>query len=96
MVQADQQILENSQGKGGIKFLFVFEIKIEGSRTQLSLLGDVLHGGFVESLVGKYPFGGHNDLLSSAFAFSFFAFLYSHDASNPEYWLNEFLTYIEY
>jgi hypothetical protein len=44
MFQADQQVLQDSQGERGIEFILVLEIKVKGTGAQLGLARDILHG----------------------------------------------------
>ena len=82
MLQSDVQILEDPQGKGGIQFVLVFKVQVEGSRTEFGFVGDVFHGRLVEALFREDTLGGHDDLLASPFPFAFFTFLYAHKIMN--------------
>ena len=82
VVEADVEVLQDTQGKRGVQFVLVLEIEVKGSGGKLGLLGDVLHGGLAETLFGKDPFGSHDDLLAPPFPFPLLAFLDSHKIMN--------------
>jgi hypothetical protein len=76
--EPDQEVLEHSQGQGGVKLLLVFEVQVEGAGAQLGFTGDVFHGGPGKTPGGEDPLGRHHDLLAASFLFFFFSFLDSH------------------